>query len=85
MEEMEQRLRDFNIKYTKRTIKDENGTGIDQIFFNDPDGFMIEICNCENLKLVPAGSLGHIKLPLDRHNPPLELENGNHVSHDIIT
>ncbi|KAJ9685568.1 hypothetical protein PVL29_017561 [Vitis rotundifolia] len=78
MEAMEQRLKDFNIKYMKRTIKDEHGTAIDQLFFNDPDGFMVEICNCENLKLVPAGSLGQIKLPLDRHNPPVELENGNH-------
>jgi hypothetical protein len=24
-----------------------------------PDGFMIEICNCENLEVVPAGALGH--------------------------
>ncbi|KAI6675929.1 hypothetical protein NL676_036725 [Syzygium grande] len=46
---------------------------IDQLFFTDPDQFMIEICNCENLKLVPAGSLGKIKLPFDRHNPLVEL------------
>lgn len=44
----------------------------DQLFFNDPDGFMIELCNCENLKLVPARSLGKIKLHFDRHNPPVE-------------
>ncbi|GLT80170.1 hypothetical protein SLA2020_516240 [Shorea laevis] len=54
---MEQRLKDFNWKYMKRTI-DENGTPIDQLFFNDPDGFMVELCNCESLKLVPAGSFG---------------------------
>ncbi|XP_075647147.1 glyoxylase I 4 [Castanea sativa] len=78
MEEMEQKLKDFNIKYKKRTVEDvENRTKIDKLFFNDPDGFMIEICNCENLKLVPAGSLGKIKLPVDRHNPPVELENGD--------
>ncbi|KAL4600873.1 hypothetical protein ACB092_11G231400 [Castanea dentata] len=68
----------LNIKYKKRTVEDvENRTKIDQLFFNEPDGFMIEICNCENLKLVPAGSLGKIKLPVDRHNPPVELENGD--------
>ena len=77
MEELEQKLKDLNIKYKKRTLKDEeNRTAIDQLFFNDPDGFMIEICNCENLKLVPAGSLGKIKLPVDRHNPAVEMENG---------
>ena len=60
----------------KRTVEDkDNNTSIDQLFFNDPDGFMVEICNCENLKLVPAGSLGKIRLPSDRHNPPVELEN----------
>ncbi|OMP00817.1 hypothetical protein COLO4_12329 [Corchorus olitorius] len=75
MGEMEQRLKDFNTKYIKRTMEDESGAKIDQLFFNDPDGFMVEICNCENLKLVPAGSMGKIKLPLDRHNPPLHLDN----------
>lgn len=77
MEAMEERLKESNIKYMKRAVEDdENGTAIDQLFFNDPDGFMIEICNCENLKLVPAGSLGKIKLPFDRHNPPVEQVNG---------
>lgn len=64
----------FGLKYMKRTVEDESGTAIDQLFFSDPDGFMVEICNCENLKLVPTGSFGKIKLPLDKHNPPVELE-----------
>ena len=56
---MEQKLKDLNIKYKKRTVEDvENRTKIDQLFFNDLDGFMIEIRNYENLKLVPIGSLG---------------------------
>uniref|UniRef100_A0A7N0UR28 VOC domain-containing protein n=1 Tax=Kalanchoe fedtschenkoi TaxID=63787 RepID=A0A7N0UR28_KALFE len=71
---IEERLKGFGVKYMKRTVEDEQtGTAIDQLFFNDPDGFMVEICNCENLKLVPAGSLGQIRLPMDRHNPPLQL------------
>ncbi|KAJ0039229.1 hypothetical protein Pint_23872 [Pistacia integerrima] len=62
---IEKRLKEFNIKYMKRTVEDdESGTAIDQLFFNDPDGFMIEICNCENLKLVPAGSFGPNKAPI---------------------
>ncbi|XVE74178.1 hypothetical protein DITRI_Ditri11bG0178000 [Diplodiscus trichospermus] len=75
MQGMEQRLKDFNTKYIKRTMEDESGTKIDQLFFKDPDGYMVEICNCENLKLVPAGSIDKIQLPFDRHNPPLDLEN----------
>lgn len=66
MEEVGQKLKDLNIKYTKTTVEDEEkGTAIDKlIFFNDPDGFMIEICNCENLKLLPAGSLGKVSFLL---------------------
>lgn len=62
----------MNVRYKKRTLEAEDGTTMDQLFFNDPDGFMVEICNCENLKLIPAGSQGNIKLPTDRHTPPME-------------
>ncbi|KAG7948374.1 hypothetical protein I3843_13G007200 [Carya illinoinensis] len=80
--EVGQKLKDLNIKYTKTTVEDEEkGTTIDKlIFFNDPDGFMIEICNCENLKLLLAGSLGKVKLSFDRHNPPIDVENGHQSS-----
>ncbi|KAK7312110.1 hypothetical protein VNO77_35710 [Canavalia gladiata] len=70
MEPMEKKLNDMNVKYMKRKLEAEDGTTMDQIFFKDPDGFMVEICNCENLKLVPADSSSNIKLPTDRHNPP---------------
>ncbi|KAM2968317.1 hypothetical protein FF1_028480 [Malus domestica] len=78
-EAVERKLKELDIKYMKKAVEDdENGTKIDQLFFNVPDGFMVEMCNCENLKLVPAGSLGKIKLPVDRHTPPVELnQNGN--------
>ncbi|KAK6928800.1 Glyoxalase/fosfomycin resistance/dioxygenase domain [Dillenia turbinata] len=81
MEAIEERLEEHKIKYIKRTVEDERGAAIDQLFFNDPDGYMIEICNCENLTLVLAGSLGKIKLPIDHHNPPLKLANDNEDSH----
>ncbi|CAN6561798.1 unnamed protein product [Malus baccata var. baccata] len=79
MEVVERKLKELDIMYMKKVVKDdENGTKIDQLFFNVPYGFMVEMCNCENLKLVPAGSLGKIKLPVDRHTPPVELnQNGN--------
>ncbi|KAF8022255.1 hypothetical protein BT93_G2408 [Corymbia citriodora subsp. variegata] len=71
---VEDKLREMGVEYKKRTLDDDgSGASMDQLFFTDPDGFMIEICNCENLKLVPTRSLGKIKLPFDRHNPPVEL------------
>lgn len=73
MEAMVKKLKEMNIKYMKRTVGEQEGAAIDQLFFKDPDGFMIEICNCENLKLVPQRSIGRIKLPFDKHNPPIEL------------
>jgi catechol 2,3-dioxygenase-like lactoylglutathione lyase family enzyme len=42
---MEKKLKEMNVKYKKRTLDAEDGTTMDQLFFNDPDGFMIEICN----------------------------------------
>ena len=73
---MERRLQEMRIQYMKRTINEEEGSPIDQLFFRDPDGFMIEICNCENLELVPAGALGRLRLPRDRHNPPVRMGAG---------
>lgn len=75
MEAMEQKLKEMDIEYMKRTVGDQEGAAIDQLFFKDPDGFMIEICNCENLKLVPAESFRRIKLPFDRHVPPVDMSN----------
>ncbi|KAK2636971.1 hypothetical protein Ddye_031763 [Dipteronia dyeriana] len=86
MEAMVKRLEDMKLKCMKRTVdqEDESGTAIDQLFFNDPDGFMIKICNCENLKLVRAGSLGKIKLPSDRHNPPVDLKNNGEKTEKLL-
>ncbi|CAN6485783.1 unnamed protein product [Victoria cruziana] len=75
MDAMERRLKHVNVKYTRKTVDDkESGAEFDQLFFNDPDGYMIEICNCENIELEPKGSLGRIRLPMDRHAPPLATE-----------
>ena len=57
MEAIEKRLKEAEVKYLKRTVDGEEGSAIDQLFFKDPDGFMIEICNCENVKLKPTGPL----------------------------
>jgi hypothetical protein len=31
----------------------DNDIKVDQLFFHDPDGHMIEVCNCENLPVKP--------------------------------
>ena len=75
MEALERKLKERGIKCMKRTVGGKEDGEIDQLFFNDPDGFMIEICNCENVKLKPMGSIGRLKLPCDKHNPPVELDS----------
>ncbi|KAF2567597.1 hypothetical protein F2Q68_00024994 [Brassica cretica] len=56
MEALEKRLKEVDVKYIKRTVGEQEDAAIDQLFFNDPDGFMVEICNCENLELKPRDS-----------------------------
>ncbi|XP_057821919.2 glyoxylase I 4 [Cryptomeria japonica] len=62
MEAVEKILEDMKIKYVKRRVE-EGGLYIDQIFMHDPDGFMIEMCNCEILPVVPLGSSGCLRVP----------------------
>ncbi|XP_009618674.1 glyoxylase I 4-like [Nicotiana tomentosiformis] len=50
-----QKLGDMNIEYVTATVKD-NEIIVDQLFFHDPDGNMIEICNCQNFPLLPLSS-----------------------------
>ncbi|KAJ1261948.1 hypothetical protein BS78_09G068200 [Paspalum vaginatum] len=52
MAAVERRLREMGIPYVQRCVE-EGGINVDQIFFHDPDGFMIEVCNCDNLPVVP--------------------------------
>eukprot|EP00253_Pinus_taeda_P017112 PITA_17112 len=78
---VEKGLQEMDIKYKKRVVED-GGLYVDQIFFHDPDGYMIEICNCENLPVIPAhssSSARSISLPfsLPHSNPKLEPED-NH-------
>ncbi|XP_057723088.1 glyoxylase I 4-like [Arachis stenosperma] len=52
---VERRLKQIKIKYVKNIVE-ENGIYVDQLFFHDPDGWMIEICNCDKLPVVPLCS-----------------------------
>ncbi|KAL5567342.1 hypothetical protein UlMin_030506 [Ulmus minor] len=56
-----QKLEEMEIEYVT-AIVEEGGVRVDQLFFHDPDGYMIEICNCENLPVLPISSCP-LKLP----------------------
>ncbi|XP_057501699.1 glyoxylase I 4-like [Actinidia eriantha] len=52
MAAVEKKLKEMGIEYLKSRVE-EGGIYVDQLFFHDPDGSMIEICNCDNLPVVP--------------------------------
>lgn len=39
-------------------VVEEAGVKVDQVFFHDPDGYMIEICNCDKIPIIPLSSFG---------------------------
>ncbi|EOA12192.1 hypothetical protein CARUB_v10016526mg [Capsella rubella] len=49
---MEKNLEKMDISFLKTIIK-YGGIQVEQVFFHDPNGFMIEICSCGNLPAVP--------------------------------
>ena len=54
---VEKYLKEMGIQHVRAKVT-EGGLEVDQLFFHDPDGFMIEICNCDNLPIVPlAGDM----------------------------
>ncbi|KAJ1422577.1 Vicinal oxygen chelate [Sesbania bispinosa] len=52
---VKRRLEDMGMKYVTAVVED-GGIKVDQVFFHDPDGYMIELCNCENIPIVPLSS-----------------------------
>ncbi|GMI81215.1 glyoxylase I 7 [Hibiscus trionum] len=52
MATLENKLKELNIEYMKGGVE-EGGIRVDQLFFHDPDGNMIELCNCDNLPVIP--------------------------------
>ncbi|CAO2193879.1 unnamed protein product [Urochloa humidicola] len=52
LEAVQRRLKELSIRYVQRRVE-EGGIFVDQLFFHDPDGFMIEVCTCDKLPVVP--------------------------------
>ena len=54
---MKARLSDMNLELVTTKVWDGETAAVEQLFFHDPDGNMIEICNCENLPVVPIDAI----------------------------
>ncbi|XVE54392.1 hypothetical protein DITRI_Ditri03aG0077200 [Diplodiscus trichospermus] len=52
MATVEKKLKEMKMEYVKGEVED-GGIRVDQLFFHDPDGNMIEVCNCDILPVVP--------------------------------
>ncbi|KAI3855371.1 hypothetical protein MKX03_025329 [Papaver bracteatum] len=55
VELVKERLGEMGMKY-ETALVEEGGVFVDQLFFHDPDGYMIEICNCENIPVLPLSA-----------------------------
>ncbi|XP_020110901.1 uncharacterized protein LOC109725910 [Ananas comosus] len=68
MDYLKHKLAEMGIEYVTAIVED-GGIRVDQLFFHDPDGYMVEICNCENLPVLPI-STAPFKLPYLKDYPP---------------
>ncbi|XP_057967161.1 glyoxylase I 4 [Malania oleifera] len=71
---VEKKLKEMGIHHVRARVE-EGGVYVDQLFFHDPDGFMIEICNCDNLPVVPlaggvARSCSRLNLSIMQQQQP---------------
>ncbi|KAI9081273.1 hypothetical protein K1719_036773 [Acacia pycnantha] len=57
VEEVKRRLEELGMRYVTAVVEgDEEDSSVDQVFFHDPDGYMIELCNCDNIPILPISS-----------------------------
>ncbi|XP_052190813.1 glyoxylase I 4-like [Diospyros lotus] len=61
VELVKRRLEQMGVRYVTVVVED-GGAVVEQVFFHDPDGYMIEICNCNNFPILPVSS-GSFKPP----------------------
>ncbi|KAF0920389.1 hypothetical protein E2562_034846 [Oryza meyeriana var. granulata] len=67
MEAVQRRLKEMGVRYVQRRVE-EGGIYVDQIFFHDPDGFMIEVCICDNLPVTKPNLGGCVGEVIDASN-----------------
>ncbi|XP_006343374.1 lactoylglutathione lyase-like [Solanum tuberosum] len=59
---VKRRLDEMGIRYVIALVEEE-GIKVDQVFLHDPDGYMIEMCNCDNIPIVAISSSCHFIKP----------------------
>ncbi|KAM6579042.1 hypothetical protein CsatB_030879 [Cannabis sativa] len=76
-----EKLAQLNIHYVTAVVE-EGGIIVDQLFFHDPDGHMIEICNCQNLPVLPlvSSSSSCSSCPLNKFKPVTNVD----VADDVV-
>ncbi|KAJ8771145.1 hypothetical protein K2173_023470 [Erythroxylum novogranatense] len=52
---VKRRLQQMGMRYVTALVQ-EDGVKVDQVFFHDPDGYMIEVCNCGDIPILPISS-----------------------------
>ncbi|KAI4381753.1 hypothetical protein MLD38_007798 [Melastoma candidum] len=69
VELVKRRLQAMGMRYVTAVVE-EGGVKVDQVFFHDPDGYMIEICTCDKIPILPIASriagCSTCSLPLDK-------------------
>ncbi|CAN6482531.1 unnamed protein product [Victoria cruziana] len=55
IELVKKRFEEARMEYVATSVED-GGIKVEQVFFHDPDGYMIEICNCDKLPILPLSS-----------------------------
>ncbi|CAN6268708.1 unnamed protein product [Urochloa humidicola] len=56
------RLEKMEMEFVAARVRDGE-TVVEQIFFHDPDGNVIEICDCEKLPVIPLADAGGAGVP----------------------
>lgn len=77
MSAVEKKLKEMEISYV-RSMVEEGGIHVDQLFFHDPDGFMVEICDCDNLPVIPlagemARSCSRVNVQMVQHQQQIRV------------
>ncbi|XP_071725590.1 glyoxylase I 4-like [Rutidosis leptorrhynchoides] len=73
------KLDKLDIKYVTALVT-EGGVEVNQLFFHDPDGNMIEICNCHVLPVLPITSR-----PINKLTPTQEINQIESSFHDMLS
>ena len=68
-------------KSTCLKIWEDEGLFMSQLFIHDPDGYMVEICNCENLPVIPVT---YVPYSVKSSSLGFEQKGENHPEIDIV-